>query len=204
VLDGRTIGAESRTMRSIDFEPVRSGSLQLIDLAQGMGPTELAEASRAVDDRLLELLAGAIDADVTFEPDDPGADDTFATDPAEAALPWTLGHVIAHVTASAEEAAFLAAELARGILPHGRSRAEVPWPSLLTAADVRHRLEESRRMVLGTLAVWPDEPHLEVVYTTSTGSVRNAPARFLGGLMHKDEHVGQVGEILRQARMSRG
>ena len=191
-------------MRSVDFEPVRSGGLQLIDLAQGMGPADLAEASRAVDDRLLALLTGAIDADVTFEPDDPGAEDTFATDPAEASLPWSLGHVIAHVTASAEEAAFLAAELARGILPHGRSRSEVPWPSLMTVADVRPRLDESQRMVLGTLAVWPDEPHLEVVYTTSNGSVRNAPARFLGGLMHKDEHLGQVAEILRQARMSRG
>ena len=59
-------------------------------------------------------------------------------------------------------------------------------------------------MVLGTLAVWPDEPHLEVVYTTSSGSVRNAPARFLGGLMHKDEHLAQVAGILQQAAMSRG
>jgi hypothetical protein len=190
-------------MRSIDFEPVRSGHLELIELAEGMGPAELAEADRAVDARLLELLADAVDADVTFEPDDPGAEDTFADDPAEAALPWTLGHVVAHVTASAEEGAFLAAELARGILPHGRSRAEVPWPALTTLTDVRHRIEESQRMVLGTLAVWPDEPHLEVTYTTSTGSVRNAPARFLGGLMHNDEHLAQVAEILRQARMSR-
>lgn len=191
-------------MRLIDFEPVRSGSLQLIDLALGMGPAELAEATRAVDARLLELLAGAVDADVTFEPEDPGAEDTFAEDPAETALPWTLGHVIAHVTASAEEAAFLAAELARGILPHGRSRAEVAWPSLVSVGDVRRRVEESQRMVLGTLAVWPDEPHLEVVYTTSSGSVRNAPARFLGGLMHKDEHLAQVAGILQQAAMSRG
>jgi len=191
-------------MRLIDFEPVRSGRLQLIDLAQGVGPAELAEASRAVNDHLLELLDGAIDADMTFEPNDPAADDTFADDPAEATLPWTLGHVVAHVTASAEEAAFLAAELARGILPHGRSRAEAAWPTLSTLAAVRQRLEESQRMVLGTLAVWPDEPHLEVVYTTSNGSVRNAPARFLGGLMHKDEHLAQVAEILRQAQVSRG
>ncbi|HEY2887634.1 MAG TPA: DinB family protein [Candidatus Limnocylindrales bacterium] len=191
-------------MRLIDFEPVRSGSLQLIDLAEGMGPAELAEATRAVDARLLELLDGALDSDVTFEPEDPGAEDTFAEDPSETALPWTLGHVIAHVTASAEEAAFLAAELARGILPHGRSRAEVAWPSLVSVGDVRRRVEESRRMVLGTLAVWPDEPHLEVIYTTSSGSVRNAPARFLGGLMHKDEHLAQVAGILRQAAMSRG
>jgi hypothetical protein len=191
-------------MRSIDFAPVRSGSLQLIDLAEGMGPAELAEATRAVDARLLELLDGTLDSDVTFEPADPGAEDTFAEDPAETTLPWTLGHVIAHVTASAEEAAFLAAELARGIMPHGRSRAEVAWPTLITIADVRHRLDQSQRMVLGTLAVWPDEPHLEVVYTTSNGSVRNAPARFLSGLMHKDEHLAQVAGILRQARMSRG
>ncbi|MGH2464851.1 MAG: DinB family protein, partial [Candidatus Limnocylindrales bacterium] len=76
-------------MRLIDFEPVRAGHLQLIELAEGMGPAQLAEASRAVDGRLFELLDGAIDADVTFEPDDPVADDTFAGDPSETALPWT-------------------------------------------------------------------------------------------------------------------
>jgi DinB superfamily len=191
-------------MRLIDFAPVRSGRLQLMDLARGMGPAELAEASRAVHERLLELLDAAIDADVTFEPDDPTADDTFAADPGEATLPWTLGHVIAHVTASAEEAAFLAAELARGIEPHGRSRSEVAWPSLRTLADVRQRLAESQRMIQGTLDAWPDKPHLEVVYTASNSSIRNAPARFLGGLMHEDEHLAQVAEIERQARVSRG
>ena len=58
-------------------------------------------------------------------------------------------------------------------------------------------------MILATLGTWPDEPHLEVAYTTSGGSARNAPARFLGGLMHADSHLGQVSEILRQARFAR-
>ncbi|MGH2513177.1 MAG: DinB family protein, partial [Candidatus Limnocylindrales bacterium] len=143
------------------------------------------------------------DADVTFVPLDPAADDTFADDPAEAGLAWTLGHVIVHLTASAEEAAFLAAELARGVEDHGRSRYEVPWPTLTTIAACQGRLVESERMILASLETWPDVPHLEVVYTTSRGATRTAVARFLGGLRHSDEHVGQVRESLRQARAAR-
>ncbi len=189
---------------SIDFEPVRAGRLQLADLALDLGPADLLAATRAIQERLAELLVTAVDADIAFKPDDPTAADEFAADPGEANLPWTAGHVIAHLTASAEEAAFLAAELARGVEPHGRSRSEMAWPSITSLAAVRHRLDESQRMIAGTLAAWPDEPHLEVVFVTSTGLVRNAPARFLGGLLHADEHVAQVAEILRQARVSRG
>jgi hypothetical protein len=43
-----------------------------------------------------------------------------------------------------------------------------------------------------------------VAYTTSGGLLRNAPARFLGGLLHADSHRAQVSEILRQARIARG
>ena len=152
----------------------------------------------------IERLRAGADWDVTFVPDDPAADDTFAVDPAETRLAWTLGHVIVHVSASAEEAAFLAAELARGVEPHGRSRYELPWPAVVTIEACRDRLRESERMILATLGTWPDEPHLEVAYTTSGGLSRNAPARFLGGLMHADSHRVQVSEILRQARIARG
>jgi hypothetical protein len=79
----------------------------------------------------------------------------------------------------------------------------VPWPTITAIEAARQRLDESQRMILATLASWPDEPRLEVVYTTSGGSVRNAPARFLGGLMHADSHLEQVSEILRQARVAR-
>jgi hypothetical protein len=187
----------------IDFGPVRTGQRELLELGLGLTPTALAEASRAMTSLLVDLLSDAVDEDVTFVPADPVAEDSFAADAAETGLAWTLGHVIGHLTASAEEAAFLAAELARGVAPHGRSRYEVPWPTISAIEASRHRLRESERMILATLGSWPDEPHLEVVYTTSGGSVRNAPARFLGGLMHADSHLGQVSEILRQARSAR-
>lgn len=45
-------------------------------------------------------------------------------------LAWNLGHVIVHTMASAEESAALAAELARGVEYHGRSRYEVPWETV--------------------------------------------------------------------------
>ena len=189
--------------RSIDFGPVRAGELELIELGRGVTPARLAAETRALYGQVRELLAPARDPDVTFVPDDPQAVDTFAADPSEEHLAWTAGHVVVHLTASAEEAAFLAAELARGVEPHGRSRWEVPWPSVTTVGACMDRLDESERMILATLAAWPAAPHLDVVFVNSRGSVRNAPARFLGGLMHADEHIEQVAEILSQARLSR-
>ena len=137
VLDGRTIGVgqSDDAIDRLRAGPVRPHPAHRA--GAGHGSRRAGRGEPGGRRRLLELLGGAIDADVTFEPDDPAADDTFAEDPAEATLAWTLGHVIAHVTASAEEAAFLAAELARGILPHGRSRSEVAVALARDVADVR-------------------------------------------------------------------
>jgi hypothetical protein len=187
----------------IDFRPVRDGHLELADLALGLTKADLVRASRALTGDLLDRLRLAEDADLTFVPLDPEANDTFADDTGEVDLAWTLGHVIVHLTASAEEAAFLAAELARGVEPHGRSRYEVPWPTLTTIAAGRERLAESQRMLEASLDVWPDEPHLEVLFTTSRGTTRNALARFLGGLLHTDAHLEHVSDILGQARAAR-
>ncbi|MFI5199215.1 MAG: DinB family protein [Candidatus Limnocylindrales bacterium] len=187
----------------IDFRPVQVGHLELADLALGLTKADLVRASRALTGDLLDRLRLAEDADLTFVPLDPEANDTFADDTGEVDLAWTLGHVIVHLTASAEEAAFLAAELARGVEPHGRSRYEVPWPTLTTIAAGRARLAESQRMLEGSLDVWPDEPHLEVLFTTSRGTTRNALARFLGGLLHTDAHLEHVSDILGQARAAR-
>ena len=151
---------------------------------------------------MLGRIDSISDADVTFVPVDPGANDEFAADAAEVTLAWTLGHVIVHLTASAEEAAFIAAELARGVVREGRSRYETPWPTVTTAAGARARLNESRRMMLATLAVWPDEPHLDVTIWGPSGP-RNAIARFLGGLSHAESHLDQISEIVRQARAAR-
>lgn len=190
-------------VRAVDFGPVRAGQLELIELGRGLGPADLAAETRALMAQVRDLVAAARDPDLTFVPDDPQAVDTVATDPSEEHLAWTAGHVVVHLTASAEEAAFLAAELARGVEAHGRSRREVPWTSVTTVDACLNRLDESERMIVATLGTWPDAPHLDVVFVNSRGSVRNAPARFLGGLMHADEHIEQVAGILRQARLSR-
>ncbi len=146
-------------------------------------------------------IAGCRDADVTFVPHDPMADDTFASDPGLTTLPWTLGHVIVHTTASAEEAAFLAAELARGIERPGRTRAEVPWEHVTTIAQCRARLAESRRMRLASLDLWPDPPHLETVFRYRPDSApQDAYGRFVGGLRHDNAHIDQIRAIVRQAQ----
>jgi hypothetical protein len=125
-------------------------------------------------------------------------------------MSWTLGHVIAHVTASAEEAAFQAAELARGVRYRQiRSRYEVPWQSVTTIAQCVDRLEESRRMRHGSLDMWPDEPFLDNTFVLKVGTPSsvttdrpevNAAAKFLLSLMHD---LAQMAEIVHQAKEAR-
>jgi hypothetical protein len=154
---------------------------------------------------MLTLIVDCVDADVILEPADPQADDPFAATPEEANLAWNLGHVIVHTTASAEESAAVAAELARGVEYHGRSRSEVPWHEMRTAAGCRQRLEESRRMRLASLEMWPAEPYLENSYEVWPDRPGvNAIGRFVLGLMHDESHLGQIKEIVRQARVARG
>ncbi len=186
----------------IDFTSVRAGEQTIQELGASLTRSDLEAATRASTDDLLRRLRGITDADVTFIPVDKAANDEFASDAAEVNLAWTLGHVVVHLTASAEEAAFIATELARGIARPGRSRWETPWPSVTTAAEARARLEESRRMILALLAAWPDEPHLDITIEGATGP-RNAIARFLGGLSHTDSHLAQISEIVRQSHQAR-
>jgi hypothetical protein len=112
--------------------------------------------------------------------------------------------VVVHHTASSEETAFLAAELARGVANHGRSRYETPWEQVTTMAQVRQRLDESRRMRLATIEIWPDQPDLEqhVTFPFLEGPI-NAKAYFALGLMHEDSHIAQLREIVRQAKEAR-
>lgn len=139
--------------------------------------------------RFEALVVDLVDADVVFVPDDPDAQDVAAADPADQQLAWTLGHVIAHTTASAEEYAAVATELARGVPFHGRPRHEVPWQTMTTVAHIRHRLSESRRIRLSSLGMWPDTPHLDIGYVPweETDWV-NAQGIFAWGLAHDDDH----------------
>jgi len=184
----------------LDFNALAERKTTIARLSQGLGPEELRAQTNEMIDTMLELIAEATDADVVFVPEDPEANDTFASDAEVVNLPWTLGHVIVHVTASAEEAAALAAEMARGVPDRGgRSRAEVPWESVTTIAQCRARLEESRRMRLASLEMWPDEPHMENMQDWHRMQLTPV-SRFLVGLWHDSEHLGQLAEIMRQAR----
>ncbi|HVU67348.1 MAG TPA: DinB family protein [Ktedonobacteraceae bacterium] len=184
----------------LDFSVVKSGSQTFADLAAGLTKADLYRLTDEMIDTMQEIVADAVDADVTFVPSDPEANDTFGK-PEEANLAWTLGHVIVHATASSEEAAALALVLARGLPVEGRSRYEVYWETVTTVAQVRHRLEESRRMRKAMLDAWPDEPHLDVTYAPfpRAGEI-NAVARFILGLYHDTDHLGQLREIMRQGR----
>jgi hypothetical protein len=166
---------------------------------------DLRRLTNGMIDYQLELITECTDADVVFVPDDPEANDTFAVDASEVDLAWTLGHVIVHTTASSEESAAIAVELARGV-PYrvGRSRSEVPWETVMTIEQCRHRLQESRRMRLASLDMWPDAPYLDNTYEPRPGmEPRNGIGRFVGGLSHDDSHLEQIGKIVEQARAAR-
>ncbi len=193
----------------LNFQAVHDKKITLTELVAGLTRDDpsassgqaLRELTDEMIDTILALIAGCVDADVTFEPVDPQANDPYAATPEELHLAWTLGHVIVHTTASAEEAAAIAAELARGVAYHGRSRYEVPWGEMRTIAGCHQRLEESRRMRLASLAMWPESAYLDNAYQVWTdGPMVNAIGRFVLGLMHEESHLGQISEIVRQAR----
>lgn len=187
----------------LDFDPVRQGNQTLADLARDLAPADLHRLTDEMIDAVLAIIEGATAADVVFVPEDPAASDTFGKSE-EANLAWTLGHVIVHATASSEEAAALSSVLARGIEIEGRSRYETDWQTIRGVAQVRRRLEESRRMRHAFLDTWPQEPHLDVTFTYQLAALANlgpmnAIGRFLMGLMHEDSHLEQMREIIRQA-----
>jgi hypothetical protein len=154
--------------------------------------------------QVTKMLRRCVDADVTFVPVD-----RQASDPAAAVedqnVAWTLGHIIVHMTASAEAAAALAAELARGVVYHGRSRYEVAWTSVTTVAECRARLQESGRIRSSSLDMWPDRPHLQNSLPFAQGGEdgQGPVACFLLGLRHDAAHLGQLRDVIAQARAYR-
>lgn len=185
----------------LDFTAVSNKSMTLAELTANLTVADLRNLTNEMIDLMLAKIAGCSDADVVFEPSDPAANDTFAASGSEVDIPWTLGHLVVHVTASSEEAAALGAELARGVSREGRSRYETPWETVTTIAQCRERLEESRRMRLASLDMWPTEPHFDVVthYPWLTGAV-DARARFALGLYHDDSHLAQIDDVVKQAK----
>lgn len=189
----------------LNFDPVRARKITIDELCADLTPADLRRLTSSMVDTMLDLIRHCTDEDVGFVPLDPLAEDPYAESVEEYTLSWTLGHVIVHTTASAEEAAFLAAELARGVpYREGRSRYELPWRAITTVEQCRHRLEESRRMRLASLDLWPEPPHLDNLFPSRRGNrYHNAVVRFVFGLWHDDNHLDQIREIVRQAHQAR-
>ena len=188
----------------LDFKLLREKRVTIVRMSSELSREDLKQATHDMLDTVLNLISDCKDADVTFIPEDPLANDPYTFDPEEVHRPWTLGHVIVHLTASLEESAALAAEMARGVEFHGRSRYETTWESILTLEQCRQRLEESRRICLGSLQMWPQAPHFEINYCPWTGSGKiDARARYVLGLKHADDHLGQIADIVQQSSRQR-
>jgi hypothetical protein len=193
----------------IDFSPVRNGEMKYLQFAAQFNVKQLRDATNASIDFMLTLIADLTDADVTFDPIDPEANDPHAR-PGEEHIGWSLAHLIAHVTASSEEWATYASILARGISypAEPRVRYETHWRDITTKAQCVQRLEESRRIRLGYLATFPDKPFLDVKRDLSPRFIErngemNAPACFLYGMSHEAGHYEQMKEVRRQALAAR-
>lgn len=191
----------------IDFTPLTNKELTLLEFAGQFTAADLRVGVHASVDHLLALVNGATDAQIAFSPDDPDANDPYAV-AGEETIGWTLGHLIAHVTASSEEGAAYGSLLARGVAPADKTlrlRYETPWREMATRAQCIQRLEESRRIRLAYLDTWPDTPHLDTYrnlserYREAFGPM-NAPAAHLFGQWHEDQHFAQMQEALRQAQ----
>lgn len=188
----------------IELKRLGDSSLQPADIANGQKKGDLRQLANDMIDAQLTMIADCTDADVAFTPIDEAADDPHAVSEAEVGMAWTLGHVIVHCCASSEESTFLAAELARGIENHGRSRYEPHWSTIKTIRQCREALEESRRMRLATLEVWPRRPNLDIRYEVWPGGpVANAMELYVVGHMHEYSHFDQIREIVRQAQAAR-
>lgn len=87
----------------------------------------------------------------------------------------------------------------------GRSRSEIPWETVTTIEQCRARLEESRRMRLASLEMWPDAPYLDNKITpwAAIGEI-DAYGRFVLGLTHDQDHLAQIENVIAQAKAARG
>src|SRR5258708_1035400 len=156
---------------------VLEGKTSCGDVVRDVRPGDLRMKTEQFFDAVQSIIAEATDAAVMLVPSDPHAESApetameiiaakegkWSPKTTEDAvkLGWTLGHVVAHVTAILEDGMACAAMLARGAEFKGRLLYEVPWESMTTVEHVQSRVRESRRICLALLDAWPDQPHLE-------------------------------------------
>jgi hypothetical protein len=189
----------------IDFSSVERGDIKMLEFSKQFSVADLKAATNASIDTILEIIQDMTDAQMTFLPFDPDADDPHAVE-GEEKIGWSLAHLVVHVTATAEEGAAFSSILARGI-PYPREprlRYETNWHTVTTKAQTLQRLEESRRIRLAYLDTWPDSPQLDVYRELSEKAVEkhghlNATATFLNSLKHEWGHFAQFREVRRQA-----
>ena len=148
---------------------------------------------------MVALIHGLSDAQVVFVASDPQA---------EGGIGWNAAHLIAHVTATSEEAAARSSILARGIdYPfEPRLRAEVDWTTPNDNCGLPQRLAESRRIRQGYLSAWPDQPRLDTplnlpaAFAEWVGPTNAIGASCLLGLFHEASQFAQLREIIAQAQ----
>jgi len=191
----------------IDFAAAREHDKKLIDVWREQNVTigDLRSYTNESIDYLLDLISELDDEDIVFEPIDDEANDPYAVE-GEERIGWTIGHLIAHVTASSEEGAAFSSLLARGVPDvKDRPRAEMPWREMDSKAKCVQRLEESRRMRLAYLDTWPDNPDYDNLRVGLSERAQayfgdlNAPANFLIGLSHEVGHYEQIKAVKQQA-----
>lgn len=189
----------------LDFSRVRNNELKLADFAKTITIDDLRHLTNTSINTILNIIADLDDADVTFDPEDPLADDPFAKE-GEAKIGWNIAHLVVHVTASSEEWATYGSILGRGISypKEPRVRYETDWKSVTSKEHCVQRLEESRRIRLGYLNAIPDMPFLDVYREMSENFLNkygecNAIVAVLLGLMHEEGHFAQFRDVHDQA-----
>ena len=180
----------------LDFSSVFTRQQSIAEVLADVAVADLPAHTAAIYDAFDEQLVGLTDDEATFIAKDPTDEDPDADG-------WNIAHVVVHFTAGLDEWAATAAALARGVKVTERSRYETPWESVRTAAHVHGRMVESRRMTLGYLGVWPDEPDLDNQQTlVEFFGAQNAIATHLLGYMHATLHLKHIPEIRRQAAVA--
>jgi hypothetical protein len=171
---------------SIDVFAAHNGERSMTEQVNHIQAAELAPLTGDIFDRIGSLLSGV--NDVIYIPSQAEEDGSDK---------WNLAHVVAHLTASIEERACLGSILARGCEAGGQVRAETDWEMIVSRDQLDQRLAESRRMAMGYLTTWPDEPNLTNEYQHGWLGPMNAIACHLSGLNHALGHLEQIEELAR-------